>query len=209
VVFTGNCELIALAVADGRPVWRFECIRRDGRGTTIPTPLVLERMIVNVPDLDVTHAVAVDRSRPELPSKFAWKQNLDMFTALHQFRRRDGALFGFVGQIQGVDEKAASDSTLNLACLDEATGKVKWSQPGFRSGVSLIEADGLLFVRSYQTLRLVEATAAGYRLRGEIKTHDVWKPTLNLADMVLPVLSNGRLLVRTPDELICCDVKAK
>jgi hypothetical protein len=55
----------------------------------------------------------------------------------------------------------------------------------------------------HQKLRLVEATPAGYRVRGEVKTHDVWKPTLNLLDMVQPALSRGRLFIRTPDELIC------
>ena len=64
-------------------------------------------------------------------------------------------------------------------------------------------------MRSYQTLRLVEATPEGYRERGKIKTHDVWKPTVNLTDLVMPVLSRGRLYVRTPVELICYDVSAK
>ena len=44
-----------------------------------------------------------------------------------------------------------------------------------------MEADGLLLVRSYQTLRL-----------GEVKTHDVWKSTRNLTDFVSPVLAAGR-----------------
>lgn len=208
-VFTGNCSLIALDVADGKPVWRFECIRRDGRGTTIPTPLVLDRMIVNVPDLDVTHAVSIDRAHPEKPGAMAWKQDLNMFTAIHQFRHRDGHLYGFLGQIQGASDQAASESTLNLACLEAATGKVQWTEPGFRSGISITEADGLLFVRSYKTLSLVEATPAGFRRLGSIQTHDVNKPTVNLIDFVMPVLSGGRLFVRTPDELICYDESVK
>ena len=208
-VFTGNCSLIALAVDDGKPVWRFECIRRDGRGTTIPTPLVLDRMIVNIPDLDQPHAVSLDRAHPERPAAMAWKKDLDVFTAIHQFRHRDGFLYGFVGQIQGASEKAASDSKVSLACLEAATGKVRWSEPGFRSGISLIEADGLLFVRSYQTLSLVEATPEGFRRRGMIQTHDVKKPTLNLCDFTMPILSRGRLFVRTPEELICYDGAGK
>jgi hypothetical protein len=95
---------------------------------------------------------------------------------------------------------------LNLVCLDLQTGNVLWSQPEFQAGVALTLADGLLFVRSYQTLRLVEATPEGYRLRGEVQTHAVWKPTLNLLDFSQPVLSRGRLYVRTPEELVCYDV---
>jgi outer membrane protein assembly factor BamB len=208
-LFTGNCSLIALAVDDGKPVWRFECIRRDGRGTTTPTPLVLGRMIVNIPDLDVTHAVSLDPARPELPGKFAWKQDLNMFTAIHQFRPREGFLYGFIGELQGSSAQAASNSIVNLVCLEAETGKVKWKEPGFRNGVSITEADGLLFVRSYQTLRLIEAAPSGYRKLGEIKTHDNRQPTLNLIDLTMPVLSGGRLYLRTPEELVCYSVSSQ
>ena len=51
-VFSGNRDLIARAVDDGAVVWRFEAVKPEGRGTTIPTPLVLDRLIVTIPDLD-------------------------------------------------------------------------------------------------------------------------------------------------------------
>ena len=38
---------------------------------------------------------------------------------------------------------------------------------------------------------------------------EFWKPTLNLLDMVQPVLSRGRLYIRTPEELICYHVAAE
>ena len=90
--------------------------------------------------------------------------------------------------------------------MELASGDVRWSEPGFRAGVSLTLADGLLFVRSYQSLRLIEASPAGYQLLGEVKTHHEFRPTLNLLDFVQPVLSQGKLYVRTPSELICYDV---
>lgn len=209
VLFTGNCSLIALSVDDGKPVWRFECIRRDGRGTTIPTPLVMGKLIVNIPDLDITHGVWFDPSNAAVPGKFAWKQDLNMFTALHQFRPRGEYLYGFTGQLEGSSDVAAGKCMMSLVCLEAATGKVKWTEPGFRQGISLTEAEGLLFVRSYQNLKLVEASPAGYRKLGEIHTHDNRMPTLSLVDMVMPVLSGGRLYVRTCDELICFNVSAK
>jgi outer membrane protein assembly factor BamB len=202
-LFTGNKSLIALSIADGSAVWRFECASQHGRGTTIPTPLVLDRMIVNIPDCDIAHAVAFDPSKPEQPGAFAWRQDLNTFTAIHQFRPRGDYLYGFTGQLEGSSDMAASKCIMNLVCLEAKTGKVKWQEKGFRQGIALTEADGLLFVRLYQTLRLVEATPEGYRQRGEIKIHDDRRPTINLIDLVMPVLSDGRLYVRTPGELIC------
>lgn len=206
-LFMGNRCLIALSLEDGSIVWRFECKSQHGRGMTIPTPLVLDRTIVNIPDADCVHAVSFDPEKPDVPGAFAWRSELYIYCAIHQFRPRGGYLYGFAGEIQGESAAAASKSTLKLLCVDAATGKVKWSEPGFRNGVALTEADGLLFVRSYQTLRLVEATPEGYRPRGAIKVHECRLPMLNLVDMVMPVLSDGRLYIRTPDELICFNVR--
>jgi outer membrane protein assembly factor BamB len=207
-LFTGNLSLIALSIADGKPVWRFECVRKDGRGTTIPTPLVMGKLIVNIPDLDIPHAVWFDPAQPGAPGKFAWKQDLGMFTAIHQFRPSGEFLYGFTGQLEGESAMHASRCKMNLVCLEATTGKQRWSEPGFQQGIAITEADGLLFVRSYQTLRLVEASPTGYRKLGEVKTHDNRMPTLNLVDLVMPVLSGGKLYVRTVDELICYKVSA-
>jgi len=208
-LFMGNCSLIALAVDDGKPVWRFECLGREGRGTTMPTPLVLGRTIVNLPDFEYGHAVAFDPDRGDVPGKFVWKTSLHTNTAIHQFRPSGEFLYGFTGKLEGDSAQHASRCVMNLVCVEAATGKIRWTEPGFRQGIAITEADGLLFVRSYQTLRLVEATPEGYRKLGEIKTHDNREPTLNLVDLVMPVLCDGRLFVRTVDELICYKVSSK
>ena len=203
---TANAELKALRVRDGRQIWSFPCPEPKTRGTTTPTPLVLDRWVFNLPDADAAQLVEVDRERPDQPAREVWARHLQVYTPVHQFRHHDGFLYGFSGEIQGGDEQVASDSRLALTCVELATGEVRWSEPGFRAGVALTLADGLLFVRSYQSLRLVEASPAGYRLLGEVKTHDEFRPTLNLLDFVQPVLSEGKLYVRTPGELICYDV---
>jgi outer membrane protein assembly factor BamB len=208
VLVTANCQLKAIRAADGKQVWAFDCINPQARGTTIPTPLVVANRIVNIPDLDAAHVVEVDRDHPDRPASLLWKKDLHIFTAIHNFRHRDGYLYGFTGEIQGEDEQAASDSMLNLVCLELATGKVCWSKSGFKNGVSIIEADGLLFVRSYQTLRLIEATPDGYHVLGEAHTHNNRKPSQELTDFVTPALSRGRLYIRTPEHLICYQVAA-
>jgi outer membrane protein assembly factor BamB len=208
VLVTANCQLKAIRARDGREVWAFDCIRPDGRGTTIPTPLVVGNFIVNIPDQDVAHVVEVDRKHPERPARIIWKKELNTYTAVHPFRHYNGYLYGFAGEVVGESEQTASDSVLALVCIELATGKVCWIQRRFKTGVAIIEADGLLFVRSYQTLQLVEATPTAFHELGRVHTHDNRKPTQNLTDFVTPVLSRGRLYVRTPAELICYRITA-
>jgi outer membrane protein assembly factor BamB len=208
VLITANCQLKALRVSDGREVWKFDCIRPGLRSTTIPTPLVLGRRILNLPDNDFMHVVDFDRETPGATARIVWKKDQTTYTSIHQFREQGGFLYGFTGAQPGDSDVIASGAHLTLTCIDLATGDVRWREPGFRTGTSHLLADGLLFVRCYQTLRLVEATPEGYRQRGEVHTHDVWKPTVNLTDIVCPVLARGRLYVRTPEELVCYDVAA-
>ncbi len=206
LIVNGNAELKALRIRDGKQVWQYAGSGNRMRGTTIPTPLVLPRHIVSIPDADPMQVIELDRASPKTSARTLWEKQLEIYCPIHQFRHHEGYLYGFAGEIKGADERVASESALNLVCVELATGEVKWTQGGFRAGVSLTLADGLLFVRSYQTLRLIEATPEAYRQLGEAKTHDVWKPTLNLLDFSLPVLSRGRLYIRTPDELLCYDV---
>jgi len=91
-------------------------------------------------------------------------------------------------------------------------GKSVWKEPGFSHGYSCILADGLLFVRSFQTLWLVEASPKGFNLKGKVeKVLSVEEVNVihhrGLTDCVMPALSRGKLYIRTPDELICIDVK--
>ena len=208
VLVTANCQLKALRVSDGREVWKFECVRPDLRSTAPPTPLVVGRRIVNLPDCDMMHVVEFDRETPGATAKILWKKDHSTYNPIHQFRAHEGFLYGFTGAQPGDSDVAASGAHLALTCIDLATGDERWREPGFRTGTSHLLADGLLFVRCYQTLRLVEATPDGYRQRGEVHTHDVWKPTVNITDIVCPVLSRGHLYVRTPEELVCYDVAA-
>src|SRR6267142_454154 len=148
---------LALDPETGRELWTFrEPHRKTASMGEGQTPAVAdfagERCIVvtancqlkalRVADGDGNHVVEVDRARPDLPARMLWKKDQGLFTAIHQFRHRDGFLYGFLGHIEGESEKTASDSVLSLTCMELATGKIMWKDPGYKTGVSLIEADG-------------------------------------------------------------------
>jgi outer membrane protein assembly factor BamB len=91
-----------------------------------------------------------------------------------------------------------------LMCLDYETGDIKWSNTS--SGkCSLLFADGMLYCRSEDgPISLVEATPAGFQLKGRFNQPD------RSAQKSWPhlVIANGVLYVRDQDVLLAYDVRA-
>jgi hypothetical protein len=205
-LFTANRMLKAVQPSDGKEIWSFEDLPAGQRSNTFPSPTVIGNYVVEIPDMGRLTTVEVDRQNSPFAAKKVWTaepKTFNCFCQYHSLVPFDGYLFGFDGDVHS---NAMQTTVMNLNCIELKTGKLMWKQPGFKGGVSLIEADGLLFVRSLQTLQLVEATPTGYAEKGKIeklhafdeKTRQVW-----LGDWVMPALSNGRLFIRTPSELIC------
>ena len=100
-----------------------------------------------------------------------------------------------------------------VVCIDGKTGDIVWKGEKSSFGCSLIAADGLLFVRSYKSLMLVDATRDGYKVLGKMdnmfEADGKFFDGPSIMGFVMPVLSNGRLFVRLPGELLCLDVKNK
>ena len=82
----------------------------------------------------------------------------------------------------------------------------------FRMGLSLAAAEGRIYVRSHQTVTLIEANPSGYVEQGRIeRVHDVRNTGARghkgLLDWNMPVIAGGRLFIRTPVEIICYDIR--
>jgi outer membrane protein assembly factor BamB len=155
----------------------------------------------------------VDRN-PPFKSTVRWKKNFQADWA-YGLTEYDGYLYGAV--LGGTNANAVSESSYSYGCVDLKTGDVKWSQPGFQHGSSHIVADGLFIIRSYQTIQLAEAVPTGFVEKGRIEkihadTRRGVAAAQGLTDWVQPILSHGKMYIRTPGELICyqiSDQKAK
>jgi outer membrane protein assembly factor BamB len=90
-----------------------------------------------------------------------------------------------------------------LACLDLATGKVKWTSRAAGKG-SITCADGRLYLRTEQgTMILVEATENAYHELGRFE-----QPNRSKASAwAHPVVAAGRLFLRDQDLLLCYDLR--
>lgn len=119
--------------------------------------------------------------------------------------------FGYENRADSWEIGAKPNQILSLRCTDMKTGQTVWkSKPQFQYGISITSADGMLFVHSYQTLWLIKADPKGYVEKGKVeKLHNVNYARGNeqaLVDWNMPVIAYGKLLVRTPDAIICYDI---
>lgn len=127
-----------------------------------------------------------------------------------------GYLYGSSGRSTGNAE---------LRCVEHATGKVVWSEPGL-GRASLLYADGhFIVLGEYGMLTLVKATPDGYEKVAEmdfgvakppeadaktpVDTGTDDRPVLRFPAWNAPILSHGLLYVRGKDQLICLDLQPK
>ncbi len=107
---------------------------------------------------------------------------------------KDGYLYGMFGFKQFKKEP--------MKCVEVATGKVKWSQPGFGQGNVILVGSRLVALTDYGDLVIVEATPDAYHEIARTKAfHDKCWTT--------PAFADGKIYVRSISQGICFDVSEK
>jgi outer membrane protein assembly factor BamB len=106
---------------------------------------------------------------------------------------KDGYLYGIFSHKEY--------GTAPLKCVELATGKVKWTHPGFGQGNVILVGDRILALTDDGQLVVIKATSAAYEelARSKVLTGKCW---------TTPALSNGRLYVRSTKEAACLDLSA-
>ena len=88
-----------------------------------------------------------------------------------------------------------------LKCVEIATGKVKWEQPGFGQGNAISASGKILALADNGDLVVVEPTPEAYKELA--RTHAVAGKCWST-----PAVSNGCIFVRSTDEGVCLQVPA-
>ncbi len=216
LVVHGNRDWKILRQSDGKQVWRWECTGpQDSPAWACGglTP-VGKNLYMDAPNGWQPALFECDFSQPDPKPKMLWFGG-EIHETVTPPIILDGYIYGF-----WVDKRPEAwamggkpgEADFSLRCSDLKTGKLVWKQPGFHMGLSMSCAEGLLYVRSHQTLTLVEATPKGYVEKARMeKIHNL--PNVGqgshrgLLDWNMPVISRGRLFLRTPLEIICYDIK--
>ncbi len=104
---------------------------------------------------------------------------------------KDGYLYGMFG--------FKKFKTEPMKCVELATGKVMWQQPGFGQGNVILVGNRLVALAEDGHLVVIEATPEGYK---EIARTRPFKDKC----WTTPAFSDGKIFVRSISEGVCIDV---
>lgn len=218
VVVHGNRQWKILRLADGKQVWNWECAGPMEAPAWASGGLRPVGGNFYLDDLNGWQKALVecDFSQADPKPKVHWSGK-QVHEAITPPVIVDGHIYGFwidkreeASELGGKPGKAG----FSLRCTEVMTGKLKWSEGGFRMGLSLSAADGRIYVRSHQTLTLIEANPAAFVVCGKMEEiHDLKnvgpRSQRGLLDWNMPVIANGRMYIRTPTELICYEIRER
>ncbi len=178
VIFNGRNELTAHDLKTGAIAWRTE-----GGGDATPSIV------------DDTLAVQTKNAKLGL---VAFKLKLDGVEELWKFPlevvRTQSSPIIYNGNVYLMDDGYHY-------CVSLASGEVRWKQPVPSTISSPLIADGKVFVmmNNGNNIQMLKATADQRVELGKANVRALWCPS--------PTISQGKLLVRTKDRVVCYDLR--
>jgi outer membrane protein assembly factor BamB len=179
----GNRELFVVRQDNGEPVWQTPWATNMGENSA--DPLAVGESLYVSSWWDMGAALF----RPAEGTEPVWR-NLDFQNHIAAPAAWDGYLYGSHGPVHRRTQNVA------IACVELATGRTAWSEPGLRGSV-IVAGGKLLILTRDGELIAAEATPAGYRELARVSGLGVrtWTP---------PTLHDGRLYVRDADGFVLC-----
>jgi outer membrane protein assembly factor BamB len=185
VIFFAGKAALGVAPHDGKLLWRYPWSTKFD--LNIATPVYADGKVFISSNYGSGGAVfrITDKAEPETVWKTLTMQNHISTSVLYQ-----GHLYGFSEQ--------------RLRCVDFETGKVDWDKIGLGRGSLLIADSHLIILSDNGELVLAKATPAAYTEVSRCQAFE--KGTLT---WTVPVLSDGRLFVRSENTLLAFDLRAQ
>lgn len=191
VVFFTQSGLVSAAAKDGKILWRFPF---PYKVSTASDPIVWKDMVYCSAGYGVGGgACKISKTADGFSATQLWRHEGATVNHWTTPVCKDGYLYGIYG--------FKDFGRAPLQCVELATGKEIWSQPGFGSGGGTILVGGthVLVQGDKGPLVLVEATPKGYNelARAQPLGGKCW---------TMPVVSGGRIFARNTKEGVCLDV---
>jgi outer membrane protein assembly factor BamB len=185
--FTRN-GLVATDPADGKIFFQFSWRPPMHASVSAAVPLVVDDLIFLSASYGVGAAVLrVNNGKPEKVWAGDDLLSNHYATSVHH----NGFLYGFDGR---------QEQGCNLRCIELQTGKIRWSRDRFGAGTLLLAGDQLLILSERGELIRAPATPTEFKptarvqiLPSQVRAH--------------PALANGLFYARSPDKLVCVDLR--
>jgi outer membrane protein assembly factor BamB len=191
VIFFLQSGLLAVAPEDGKELWRFPF---KYHVSTAISPVVCGDVVYCSAGYGVGGgACRISKQGDGFAATELWKIGGDKLVANHWSTPvcKDGYLYGMFS--------FKRFSVGPLKCVEVATGKVQWEQPGFGAGNVILVGDKLLALADDGELVVAEAASAAY--------HEIARaPVVKGKCWSTPALSDGRVYVRSTKEGACLDL---
>ncbi len=194
VVYFTQSGLVSVAAQTGASLWKQAF--KFAVSTAI-TPIVGGDIVYCAAGYGVgSGAYKISKSGNAFTSTELWRSTGNQPVANHWSTPvyKDGHLYGMF------QFKEYGDGPLK--CVELATGKVKWEKAGFGPGNVILVDGNVLALSDAGDLALVAGSPVAYKELGRTKTvtGKCWST---------PVLSNGRVYVRSTKEGACIDLLSK
>lgn len=186
IVISAN-RVVGLTPEDGALLWEYGWPTDMGINVAQPLLLGNDRVFVSAGYGQGAAVIEVMRDASQLRVKEVWRNTRmkNKFTSSLLYR----------GYIYGLDEAI-------LACVDAATGELKWKGGRYGYGQVMLAGDHLIVLSESGDVVLVKATperhielASFPAIEGKTWNH--------------PVIANGRLLVRNLQEMAAFDIRPR
>ena len=192
VIFFAQSGLVSVSPQNGAVLWRHPF---PYKVSTAMTPIVSGDMIYCSAGYGVgAGACKITKTGNTFTATELWRKANELPNHWSTPVLKDGYLYGM---FQFKDYGKGP-----LKCVELATGKEIWSQSGFGPGGTILVDGHVLVLGDAGQLVLVEATPKAYTevARAKVLDGKCWST---------PVISNGRIYVRSTKEGVCLDVSGK
>ncbi|OFW26019.1 MAG: hypothetical protein A3H97_11340 [Acidobacteria bacterium RIFCSPLOWO2_02_FULL_65_29] len=187
ILVVSATRAMGLTPADGRLLWEYPWQTNMGINVAQPVLLDGDRVFLSAGYDHGASVIQVTRSGDALSARTVWEnrrmKNKFTTSLLHN------------GYLYGLDESI-------LACIDAATGELKWKGGRYGYGQVLLAGDHLIVLTEDGEVVLVKATPERHEEIARFAAIDgkTWNH---------PVIADGRLLVRNVREMAAFDIRAK
>jgi outer membrane protein assembly factor BamB len=175
---------VGLTVEDGRLLWEYPWSNYNGISVAQPLLLGDDRVFLSASYGHGSAAFEVTRTGETFSVKTLWQntrmKNKFASSVLHR------------GYIFGLDEAI-------LACLDAATGELKWKGGRYGYGQIMLAGEHLVVLAEDGDVALVKATPDGHEELARF-------PAVSGKTWNHPVIAGGRLIVRNLREMAAFDI---